>query len=180
MDQSAPDVPHFVIGSISVAAHAAIDAAEARGITPFGHGVYGENIEKVVQSLKATVRRRIRAGQERPFMIAIGGESTVKLPPNHGLGGRCQELAVAFANTVSRMEGAALLAAGTDGTDGPTDAAGGMVEPDSLVRARGAGFSARDTLERHDSYHFLDACGGLIKTGPTGSNVNDLTLFVLI
>lgn len=113
-------------------------------------------------------------------MIAIGGESTVKLPPNHGLGGRCQELAVAFANTVSRMEGAALLAAGTDGTDGPTDAAGGMVEPDSLVRARGAGFSARDTLERHDSYHFLDACGGLIKTGPTGSNVNDLTLFVLI
>jgi glycerate-2-kinase len=87
-------------------------------------------------------------------------------------------MALAAARPISTMPDTCFLASGTDGTDGPTDAAGALVDPDSLSRAQKAGFSDSKSLTQNDSYHYLESCEGLIKTGPTGSNVTDLVLVV--
>ena len=119
-------------------------------------------------------------GQPAPPVTCLvwGGETTVTLPGLHGRGGRCQELALAAARVLSAAGGAAesasLLAAGTDGRDGPTDAAGAVVDARtwSLIQAHGRD-PARD-LAAHDSHPALDAAGALLRTGPTGTNVMDV------
>jgi len=110
-----------------------------------------------------------------PLMGVAGGETVVRLPAEHGLGGRSQELALAFlaamADHESRSEWV-LLAAGTDGRDGPTDAAGGCVTSDML----GHGDAARAALGAHDAYPCLEAIGGLVRCPPTGTNLADLVI----
>ncbi len=116
--------------------------------------------------------------------FVAGGETTVTLPADPGLGGRNQELALAAAQELARQAEAGvssaarvtLLAAGTDGSDGPTDAAGAVVDATTVERIRRAGIDPASALARHDSTPALDAAGDLMRTGPTGSNVMDLTL----
>jgi glycerate-2-kinase len=119
-----------------------------------------------------------------PACLVLGGETTVTIR-GQGTGGRNQELALAAAIA---LDGCALSAArelaivslGTDGTDGPTDAAGGIATRDTLARGRALGLDARAALADNDSYHYLAAVGDLLVTGPTNTNVNDLILvFVL-
>ena len=93
-----------------------------------------------------------------------------------GLGGRNQELALAAAIGIEGLEDVAVFSVGSDGTDGPTDAAGGYVDGDTATRLRKLGRPAESYLSDNDAYHALSACGGLIVTGPTGTNVNDLTV----
>jgi len=95
-----------------------------------------------------------------------------------GKGGRAQEMACAFAELIADEENLAVLVAGSDGTDGPTDAAGALVDGGTAARARAAGFEVEATLNANDSYHFHEAAGSLVKTGPTGSNLNDLLVIV--
>jgi glycerate-2-kinase len=95
------------------------------------------------------------------------------------LGGRNTEFALAFAEKIRGADGIVLLSAGTDGTDGPTDAAGAIVDGDIIDRAEAAGINPRDYLENNDSYHFFKAAGGLLITGPTGTNVMDLQIILL-
>lgn len=104
-----------------------------------------------------------------------GGESTVTLGANPGHGGRSQELALAAAVAISGTK-ANLLAAGTDGRDGPTDAAGAIVDGATLERLRAAGVDVPAALARHDVYAPLDAVGALFRPGPTGTNVMDLVI----
>jgi glycerate-2-kinase len=115
-----------------------------------------------------------------PTVLLAGGETTVTLPApcasGAGHGGRSQELALAAALVLAGREGVTLLAVGTDGSDGPTDAAGACVDGGTTARAAAAGLDAGDTLARHDSHPFFVAEGGLIRTGPTGTNVMDLAL----
>jgi hydroxypyruvate reductase len=110
-----------------------------------------------------------------------GGETTVTLgegPP--GLGGRCQELALAAAQALDGARpGVALLAAGTDGRDGPTDAAGAIVDGNTWRTARGAGRDPAHDLAAHDAYHALDAAGALLRVGLTGTNVMDVVIGVV-
>jgi glycerate-2-kinase len=96
-----------------------------------------------------------------------------------GKGGRNQELALSFALAIEGKQGITLLSAGTDGIDGPTDAAGGVVDGSTAVRARGAGLDPGRALADNDAYPLLEACGGLLKTGPTGTNVMDLQIALL-
>jgi hydroxypyruvate reductase len=96
-----------------------------------------------------------------------------------GLGGRNQELALAAAPMLSGMAGAAVFSLGSDGTDGPTDAAGGYVDGDTFAALRAAGIDVFDALRENDAYHALEAVGGLIVTGPTGTNVNDVAVALL-
>jgi glycerate-2-kinase len=96
-----------------------------------------------------------------------------------GRGGRNQELALAAALGLEGHPGAMLLAAGTDGTDGPTDAAGAIVDGGTVARAAARGASACDALARNDSNAFFAAEGGLLRTGPTGTNVMDLAFLLL-
>ncbi len=107
-----------------------------------------------------------------------GGESTVRLPPAPGLGGRNQHLALAAARLIAGHEDMALLAAGTDGTDGPTPDAGALVDAGTLDRGTVGGYDADDCLARADSARFLDVAGDLVHTGPTGTNVGDLVIGV--
>jgi hydroxypyruvate reductase len=113
----------------------------------------------------------------RPACVIAGGETTVTIRGS-GKGGRNQEMALAAAIALEGWQGVTLFTLATDGTDGPTDAAGAIVDGETIARARKLGLSAADYLERNDSYHFFDPLGDLIRTGPTNTNVNDL-LFVL-
>jgi len=107
--------------------------------------------------------------------VIAGGETTVTVR-GKGAGGRCQEFGLAAALALEGQEGIVALAAGTDGTDGPTDAAGAFADGGSVARAGKLGLAAKDFLARHDSYHFFEKIGGLVKTGPTGTNVMDVVI----
>lgn len=105
-----------------------------------------------------------------------GGETTVRLPEQPGRGGRNQHLALAAATVLAGRDDCLLLSGGTDGTDGPTEDAGGLVDGGTLHRAEQAGFDADATLAAADAGALLAAAGDLIHTGPTGTNVMDLVL----
>ena len=112
----------------------------------------------------------------RPAAVLAGGETVVKLTGS-GLGGRNQELALAAAEGLAGLP-AAVFSLGSDGTDGPTDAAGGYTDGDSLRELRLAGFEPVEVLKQNDAYHALKAVGGLLMTGPTGTNVNDVAVLL--
>jgi hydroxypyruvate reductase len=122
-------------------------------------------------------RRLARAVLAGPAGLSIaGGETTLRLPDAPGRGGRNQHLALAAAIELAGHADAALLSAGTDGTDGPTDDAGALVDGTTLERIRDAGLDAERGLRGADSGTLLEASGDLIRTGPTGTNVMDLIL----
>jgi glycerate 2-kinase len=110
--------------------------------------------------------------------LISGGETTVTVK-GHGLGGRNTELALAFAIEIEGEKGISLLSAGTDGSDGPTDAAGAIVDGSTAGRARSSGIDPAKYLADNDSYHFFQRAGGLFSTGPTGTNVMDLQVMVI-
>ncbi len=121
----------------------------------------------------------LHAGGGGANCFVWGGETTVSLGDGPaGLGGRSQELALAAAAELEEVPGVALLAAGTDGRDGPTDAAGAIVDGATWARITGAGRRPEDDLASHDAYRALDAVGALVRTGPTGTNVMDIVIGV--
>lgn len=126
--------------------------------------------------LAAIARQHAQSQQSLAFIC--GGETLVRLT-GAGLGGRNQELALAAAEGIAGLRDTAVFSVGSDGTDGPTDAAGGYVDGTSFDRLRGAGIRVERALEDNDSYHALERCGGLIVTGPTGTNVNDLSVLLI-
>lgn len=121
---------------------------------------------------------RTHAGDGRALAFIAGGETVVRLT-GQGLGGRNQELALAAAPGIAGLPGAAVFSVGSDGTDGPTDAAGGYVDGDTLAALEAGGLDVFRVLADNDAYHALKAVGGLIVTGPTGTNVNDVAVALL-
>ena len=121
---------------------------------------------------------RSHDGAEQSLAFLAGGETVVHLTGD-GLGGRNQELALAAAPGITGMADTVLFSLGSDGTDGPTDAAGGLVDGGTLDRLTAAGLTVHDVLRRNDAYHALEAVGGLLRTGPTGTNVNDVAVVLL-
>ena len=117
---------------------------------------------------------RTHAGQGRKLAFLAGGETVVHLTGS-GLGGRNQELALAAAPGIAGLD-AAVFSVGSDGTDGPTDAAGGYVDGDTAAALEACGWKVYDTLQNNDAYHALQAVSGLIITGATGTNVNDVAI----
>ena len=126
--------------------------------------------------LASILRTHAGSGQKRAFLA--GGETVVQLTGS-GLGGRNQELALAAAPGLDGLCGAAVFSVGSDGTDGPTDAAGGYVDGQTMAALRQKGLNVFSVLRQNDAYHALDAVGGLIRTGPTGTNVNDVAVALL-
>lgn len=126
-----------------------------------------------------------RQSLSRHRLLVWGGETTVTLPPDAPAGGRCQELALAAALALhqARLRTAwvpvTLLAAGTDGRDGPTDAAGAVVDADVVDALQRTGIDARRALADHDAHRALDRVGALLRTGATGTNVRDVVLALL-
>jgi glycerate 2-kinase len=113
-----------------------------------------------------------------PACILAGGEPTVTIQ-GKGIGGRNQEMALAFAIAVDGWDRISFLSAGTDGTDGPTDAAGAIVSGSTCRRAQKAGLNPQDFLQNNDSYVFFESLGDLLKTGPTRTNVMDVTCLIV-
>ena len=123
--------------------------------------------------LAAIARSHAADGKKLAFIA--GGETVVHLT-GHGLGGRNQEIALAAAETLHSLPNAAVISVGSDGTDGPTDAAGGYADGDTQSALASAGWNIADALRQNDAYHALQSVNGLVHTGPTGTNVNDVTI----
>ena len=115
---------------------------------------------------------------KKPMAFLAGGETVVHLT-GKGLGGRNQELALSAAEAIRGMENVAVFSFGSDGTDGPTDAAGGFVDGGTFEKLEREGCRISSVLAQNDAYHALEKCDGLIKTGSTGTNVNDLACILI-
>jgi glycerate-2-kinase len=129
-------------------------------------------------SRKISDMSRKISDMSRKLCVIASGETTVTLGASHGVGGRNQEFALAGALAMARIEGVALASIGTDGIDGPTNAAGAIADGTTIPRAQSLGLDASVALARHDSYPFFQALGDLVITGPTGTNVGDLQVFL--
>jgi hydroxypyruvate reductase len=114
-----------------------------------------------------------------PACVLSGGETTVTIKGD-GLGGRNQEFALAAATFIDGWDNMVVLCGGTDGTDGPTDAAGAVVDGSTVTRGRDLGLDAAAFLSNNDAYHFFERTGDLIKTGPTNTNVMDLRVVLVV
>lgn len=163
----------IIIGDNKLAARAALQQAEREGF-------YAEILTNELRGEAREVGRelafRLRvdsSARDRPFCLIAGGETTVTLTGN-GKGGRNQELALSTVHELRGLENVMLIALGTDGDDGPTDAAGAVATGESASRAESLGLDAEGSLSRNDAYPFFEALGDLLKPGPTGTNVNDL------
>lgn len=175
-------VQHEIIGNNSGMLGAVTRVAREAGLRTmlFSTALTGEARDAAKQL--ATLARHIGSGTEaltRPCCIVAGGETTVMVT-GRGKGGRAQEFAAAAAFDIEGIPNAWLAAVGTDGTDGPTDVAGAVVSGETLARARKIGINLRSALKRHDTYSALKALRCHIRTGPTGTNVNDLYLLLLL
>ena len=126
--------------------------------------------------LASILKTHAASGKKLAFLA--GGE-TVVLLTGSGKGGRNQELALAAAPGIAGLEGAAVFSVGSDGTDGPTDAAGGYVDGQTVEALKTQGLEVFQVLRENDAYHALEKVGGLIVTGPTGTNVNDVAVGLL-
>ncbi len=171
----------IIIGNLERAVSAAAERARRHGFEPriLTTAQEGEAAEVGRELARlALATRRGEGPVSPPCCLIAGGETTVTISGEVGRGGRNQELALAAAAELTGTPGVAVLSAGTDGTDGPTDAAGGVVDGWTWPRAEAAGFPPAEHLVGHDAYPLLEATGNLIRTGPTMTNVMDLILLV--
>ena len=170
-----------IIGSNEHAARAAAGAARREGYRTLllTSSLDGEARE-AARLLASMARGAQDAGipLDPPVCLIAGGETTVTVRGN-GKGGRCQEFALSAALSIAGRREILLAAFGTDGTDGPTDAAGALTTGDTLDRAAALGIDARAALVENDAYPFFHGVGDLIVTGPTNTNVNDLYLALI-
>ena len=121
---------------------------------------------------------KTHAGSGKKMAFIAGGETVVHLT-GHGKGGRNQELALSAAAGIVGIPGAAVFSVGSDGTDGPTDAAGGYTDYETASELKEQGIEIYQVLQDNDAYHALQKTGGLSITGPTGTNVNDVAVALL-
>lgn len=165
----APDPRSFVFHPHIVASNTiardAVAAASDLPVTVNAETLYGD-----VSDLVPRIAADIAAAP--PGLFILGGEPVVVLPDAPGKGGRNMALALGLAREIAGLSGLRVLVAGTDGTDGPTDAAGGLVDGQTWAT------SGADALARADAYPWLEARGALIRTGPTGTNVADLLIAI--
>ena len=171
--------PRFhVVARLRDALQAAARDAERIGYHAY---VFTDSLEGEARDAGEGIARiALRAREEGagPLALLWGGETTVHVRGG-GQGGRSQELALAAARALDGIPDVTLASVGTDGTDGPTDAAGAMVDGETLARARRLGLDAADALARNDAYPLLQATGDLVRTGPTGTNVGDVVLVLV-
>lgn len=184
-DSALTKVTNLLIGTNHVAVMAACDAARSLGynVVPLTSLLTGEakEVAKFLAGIALDVRRTGMLVKP-PACILLGGETVVTVT-GEGKGGRNQEMALAFLAELTHDPESGrhieFLSASTDGSDGPTDAAGAFASGLLLKRAKAAGLSMQDALKANDSYHFFEALGGLYKTGPTRTNVCDLHILLV-
>lgn len=171
------NVESYITGSVSQLCRSAETTCRALGYRPFVLTVSLSCTARDAGVFLANIAQNYaRSGEKLAFIV--GGETVVHLTGT-GLGGRNQELALAAADGIAGLENVCVFSVGSDGTDGPTDAAGGYVDGKTKSVLKSIGIDIFDVLNNNDSYHALEKCGGLIKTGATGTNVNDLSVVLI-
>lgn len=172
---------NVIVGSNILAVKAAKEKADELGYHSLILSSFIEGETKEVAQVHAAIAKEILSTGHpirRPACLISGGETTVTIR-GRGLGGRNQEFALAAALAIEGLKDVVMLSGGTDGTDGPTDAAGGIVDGTTVARARAMGLDADGYLRENNSYHFLQPLGDLLITGPTLTNVMDLRLILV-
>jgi glycerate 2-kinase len=174
-------VRNLIVGSNRLAVDAAAREARSLGFRTMVLSTFLQGEAREVARVHAAIVKEIRAmGRPiaAPACVISGGETTVTIRGG-GLGGRNQEFALAAALDIAGLAGVVVLSGGTDGTDGPTDAAGAVADGSTVARAESAGLNAARYLATNDSYHLFEPLGDLIKTGPTGTNVADVQIVLI-
>lgn len=168
-------VQNIIIADNELAMRAAWEQAKREG---FQAEILTHELQGEAREIGKELARRLRseiAKRPRPLCLIAGGETTVTISGN-GKGGRNQELALSAVEELADLQNVMMIALASDGEDGPTDAAGAVVTGETAQRAKALGLRAADHLSRNDAYPFFDALGDLLRTGPTGTNVNDMIL----
>ena len=177
MPKTLSNVETHITGSVRQLCVSAEETARSIGYTPV----------VLTDSLRCTARdagsflasiAQYNQSSEKSLAFIAGGETVVHLTGT-GLGGRNQEIALSAAQEIAGFRDTAVFSFGSDGTDGPTDAAGGYCDGESRAALAAQGVSIPDVLQQNDAYHALKKCDGLILTGPTGTNVNDLSVLLI-
>jgi glycerate-2-kinase len=175
-------VHHHIVGNNAAAVMAVTCAAREAGLRTLVHtpAITGEACE-AGRRFGALARNIVREGKplQRPCCVVAGGETTVTVT-GKGTGGRAQEFAAAAALEIAGLDKVWVVAIGTDGTDGPTDAAGAVIDGKTVARAQRLSVDLEGALKRHNTYPALKRLHQLIITGPTGTNVNDLYLLLAL
>ncbi len=176
-------VSNIVIGNNIVALVAAKARAEDLGYSVLMVAPSFEGPTSTIVSLMVSMIGRLvtnRPKSQGPVCLLSGGETTVTLPPDHGKGGRNTDFVLSMLSELEPMpDGVVVLSGGTDGEDGPTDAAGAIGDAKTLQRAQKTSLDVADFLRRHDSYSFFATTGDLLKTGLTGTNVMDVRVILI-
>lgn len=171
------NVESHIMGSVRALCAAAAGACEKLGYRPL---ILTDQLtceaREAGSFLAAIARSHCNTGEDLAFIA--GGETVVHLT-GRGKGGRNQELALGAAEGIAGLDNVAIFSVGSDGTDGPTDAAGGFCDGKTKERLTGYGIDIHDVLRQNDAYPALKRCEGLVVTGPTGTNVNDVAVLLI-
>ncbi|MEO5925512.1 MAG: glycerate kinase [Bryobacteraceae bacterium] len=179
--KSVSGVQNLIVGSNALAVDAAAAKAKELGYRPLVLSTFIEGETRDVAAMHAAIAKEVMATDrpaKRPVCILSGGETTCTVRGS-GMGGRNQEFVLAAALALQGARDLMILSGGTDGIDGPTDAAGAFADGGTVARAASMGLDAKAYLANNDSYHFFEPLNALIKTGPTGTNVMDVRLLLL-
>ena len=171
------NVTTYITGSVRQLCASAMKTARDLGYSPVFLSASLECEARDAGSFLASVARD-HQDSEKSLAFIAGGETVVHLT-GHGLGGRNQEIALSAAEGIADCRDTCVFSVGSDGTDGPTDAAGGYCDNDTKAVLASKGVGIKDVLADNDAYHALQKCDGLIMTGATGTNVNDLTVLLI-
>ena len=167
----------MVTGSVRQLCASAMEMAKELGYEP---RMLTDSLQIEARDAGVELAEIARKHQDSKTSLAFieGGETVVHVTGT-GLGGRNQELALSAARGIAGFRDTCVFSVGSDGTDGPTDAAGGYCDQDTKKKLEEQGICIEDVLSDNDAYHALQKCDGLIMTGPTGTNVNDLTVLLI-
>lgn len=183
LKENLPNVHNFIIGSVGIACEAAKSKAERLGVNAYilTTTLEGEAREVATGfgSILEEIHRKNRPFK-RPCALIMGGETTVTIKGDAGKGGPSQEFALSIARKIKGLRGVAVLAMDTDGTDGPTDAAGGLVDSFTMDVLEGEEVDVEAHLKAHNAYEALKRGKALLITGPTGTNVNSIVIAVIL
>jgi hydroxypyruvate reductase len=174
------NVDTVITGSVRILCESTANIAKELGYTPYLLATEINCEARDAGRMISAIAKQINLGNcafKRPCAVIFGGETVVKVKGS-GKGGRNQELVLAAAEGISGIKDMVIFSVGSDGTDGPTDAAGGIVDGATMLRLKEKGLSYTEILENNDAYNGLAEIGGLIITGPTGTNVNDVTVIL--
>ncbi|MEM4701044.1 MAG: MOFRL family protein, partial [Candidatus Bathyarchaeia archaeon] len=181
-DEAFERVFNVIIGNNRAASLAACEILKSEGLNSLLLTSLLEGEARHIGTVLASLAREISASGnpvKKPAGIVAGGETTVTVT-GKGKGGRNQEIALAAALKIRGLEGVVIASLSTDGVDGPTDAAGAIADGKTIARAEALGLRAENFLTDNNSYSFFSQLGDLILTGPTGTNVNDVSVIIVL